>query len=196
MRIAYSVFGTLLMVSAIPSVSFAQVVIPYERDTANQAAPLERIVPVATVTLPAEAIALNDPQVGHGFVIGAANLDLKDRAHPMVVFTISNTTQTAIPLSNVGFRSVRVNLRVADSRPSFSCGVWSQLSQPGPGDRALPPGAAITVTMPVAPMCPELGETVGFLVFLEMTPKSPLYKIRKTDALLHSAFQMLREAQE
>lgn len=199
MRIVYSVLAAFLAVSALPSVCFAQVVIPYP-ETANHGATLEGIVPVATVTVPAEAIALDRPQQGHDFVLGGASLDLKDRAHPMIVFTISNATQTAIPLSKVGFRSVGVNSRVAnglaDGRLSFSCAVWSQLSEPGPADRTLEPGAAITVSLP-APMCPVLGENVGFIVFLEsVIPQSPLYKTDKIDTLLQNAFQILRERQD
>jgi hypothetical protein len=185
------------MVSALPSVSFAQAVTPYEREAANEAAPVEATVPVATVTLPADAIALDHPQQGSGFVVGAANLDFKDRSHPMIVFTISNAAQMAIPLNTVGFRSVRVNSRAADGRTFVSCGVWSQLSRTGQGNTALQAGAAITVSMPVPPMCPELGETIGFLVFLESgTPRSPQYKTDRIDARLRSAFRMLRQTQE
>lgn len=199
MRIACSVFATLLMVSVVPSVGLAQVVIPYP-ETANHGATLEGIVPVATVTVPAEAIALDRPQQGHDLVLGAASLDLKDRAHPMIVFTISNATHTAIPLSKVGFRSVGVNSRVAnglaDGRLNFSCAVWSQLGEAGPADRALEPGAAVTVSLP-APLCPVLGENVGFLVFLEsVIPQPPNYKTNKIDVLLQNAFQMLRESLE
>jgi hypothetical protein len=197
MRIAYLVVAALLTVSALPSVSFAQIVIPDEREAANYAAPLEATVPVATVTLPADAIVLDHPQQGSGFVVGAANLDFKDRSHPMIVFTFSNAAEMAIPLSKVGFRSVRVNSRFRDGRTFVSCGVWSRLSRSAQGETALQPGAAITVSMPVPPTCPELGETVGFLIFLEsVAPKSPLYKTDRIDARLRSAFRMLSQSQE
>jgi hypothetical protein len=194
MRTAYSAFVVLLVVGAFPSVSFAQGAIPYTREGTSHVDPAEGSVPVATVTLPAEAIALDHPQMGHGFVVGAATLDLKDR-QPVVVFKISNVAETAIPLSEVGFRSVRVNSRVEDGRLFVSCGVWSHLSQPDAGDKALQPRASITVSVPVPPMCPGRAETVGFLVYLESVKPSPTSALRRTEALLINAFVMLRQTQ-
>jgi len=122
-------------------------------------------------------------------------LDLKDRQHPIVVFKISNVAEKPIPLSEVGFRSVRVNLRLEDGQLLVSCGVWSHLSQPDPGDKALQPGAVITVSVPVPPMCPGRAETVGFLVYLESVKPSPTSALRQTDALLRNAFLLLRQTQ-
>jgi hypothetical protein len=61
--------------------------------------------------------------------------------------------------------------------------------------KAPQPGRAIAVSMPVAPTCPNLGETVGFRVYLESVTPIPTSALHRTDALLRSAFLMVRQAE-
>ena len=101
MRATYSVFATILLLSAVPSVSFAQIVVPYGHGYGNHVARLNHVVPVATVTPPGDAITLSDPKPGVDLVLGTAKLDIKDPDHPMIVFTVSNRTERPIPPSSV-----------------------------------------------------------------------------------------------
>jgi hypothetical protein len=167
MRIAQSALVFLLLATA-PSESFAQIVIPYkDADNRHTAGRLDHAVPVATVIRSTDsAIALPDPEEGDGFVLGAAKLDLKDPEHPMVAFIITNAAQTPMPLSTVWVKEVRVNSRAEDGHIVMGCSTGPWLGTPGRGDTALQPGATISVEMPIAPRCPALGETVGFLVYL------------------------------
>jgi hypothetical protein len=168
MRIAYSAFVALMLVSAVPSVSFAQIVIPYSDADVRNVDRLDHPVPVATVVPATESvIALDHPKTGDGFVLGAAKLDLKDPDHPMVVFSMTNAAQTPMMLSTVLVDILRVNSRAEDGAISIKCRTGPWLSRQGRGDTALQPGATITVEAPIAGRCPALGETVGFLVYLQ-----------------------------
>jgi hypothetical protein len=168
MRIVHIALTSLLLGGAVPSVSFAQVVIPYTKAAASLVDRLDHSVPVATVVRSTDsAIGLAYPKPGDGFVLGSAKLDLKDPDHPMVAFTMTNGAQTPMLLSTVITSVWRVNSRAEDGHIAISCMTEPWLSKPGPADTGLQPGATISVEMPIAPRCgPGLGETVGFLVYL------------------------------
>jgi hypothetical protein len=211
MRIAYSGLITVLVASALPSVGFAQIVIPYTKADSSRTDRLDHAVPVATVTRTGDAIVLGDPILGVGFVLGAAKLDIKDPGKPMIVFTMSNGSETPIPLSSVLVHVATVNALVDDSAALFvPCGYGGRLTDMlrvhnvVSGDTTLRPGATVTLTMPVGPHCgPDKDgrprPNVGFLVHLigdgtfwtdgnpaQWGPQLP------EDALLRSAFEKLR----
>lgn len=173
MRTTYSVFAAMLLLSATPSISFAQIVVAY--GNANHVAPLKHLVPVATVTAPDEAIALADPKRGVDFVLGSAQLDIKDPNHPMIVFTVTNRTDRPIPPTSVNIQVASVFERDGQPRISIcgSYGVLQNMLRNNPGSSAietatLAPGATVTMAMPVGPS-PCLvagGPSIGFLVHL------------------------------
>jgi hypothetical protein len=174
MRKTYSVFATILLLSSVPSVSFAQIVVPYGSD-GNHVARLDHVVPVATVTPPGDAITLADPKPGDDLVLGAATLDIKDPNHPMIVFTVSNGTERPIPPSGVDVHVASIYAG-KDGQPMVSlCGYMGPLSNllnqrgsSGIGNATLAPGATVTMSMPVGPStCSRSGgPNVGFLVHL------------------------------
>ncbi len=96
MRMTHPAFATVLLL-AVPSVSFAQIVVAYGQGQAAHVARLDHVVPVATVTPLSDAITLADPRPGVDFVLGAAQLDIKDADHPMIVFAVSSRTEKPIP---------------------------------------------------------------------------------------------------
>ncbi|HEX5473069.1 MAG TPA: hypothetical protein VFX12_00295 [Vicinamibacterales bacterium] len=151
----------LLVACTVPSVSFAQVVIPCP---AGREAPLDHVVPVATVSRPGDAMALADARQGDGFVLGAATLDLKDPACPRVAFTITNPTQRAIPWQDVTLHAVRVNAAPEDGALRIACSWTLSMIRWEPKDSAVQPGSTATLEMPIAGGCRALGSTVGFLV--------------------------------
>src|ERR1044071_9964705 len=90
MRATYSLLATLLLLTPAPSLSFAQIVVPYAPGESAHVARLDHVVPVATVTRLDDPITLANPKPGGDFVVGAAKMDIKDPAHPLIVFTVSN----------------------------------------------------------------------------------------------------------
>jgi hypothetical protein len=210
MRIAYPTFAALMLAGAVPSVTFAQIVVPYGK--ADHVDRLDHVLPVAVVTRSGDAIALTDPKPGAGFVLGAATLDITDPEHPRIVFTVGNATQTAIPLSRVHVHVATVNALADDESALFvPCGYsgWmsSLLRRAGSGVTVLEPGATLTLAVPVGPHCgPDKDgrprPNVGFLVHLgsDGTPWvagpraewGPAPSQLAEDALLRSAFGQLR----
>jgi hypothetical protein len=214
MRIAYSGLIAVLVASALPSVGFAQIVIPYTKAELSYTDRLDHAVPVATVTRTGDAIALGDPKLGVGFVLGAAKLDIRDPGQPMIVFSMSNGSETPIPLRSVSVHVATVNALVDDSAALFvPCGYYGRLTDilrvhnAVSGDTTLRPGATVTLTMPVGPHCgPDKDgrprPNVGFLVHLSSDGTSwsdgppaqegPSPAQLPEDALLRSAFEKLR----
>jgi hypothetical protein len=112
MRITYSALMVFLATIAAPSVGLAQVLTPFslwERDPLHQnRLRLDHVVPVATVNLVGDVVALDEPLVvqdpaGEPFVLGAASLDLRDPSHARIVFTLTNASSEAIPWNTVHF---------------------------------------------------------------------------------------------
>ena len=204
MRCVHTAVLTLLAASAVPSVAFAQIVIPYRNF--HSADRLDHALPVATVTRTGDPIALVSPQAGDGFVLGAATLDLKDPDHPMIVFAISNGREMPIPLSRVGVNVRAVNAPADDGALLFVCGYSGYLTNIMMAHRAvsvdttLQPGATLTVAMPVGPHCHpyadgrQQGPLVGFLVHLEYSDGPVNWGARHAEinALSRSAFEKLR----
>jgi hypothetical protein len=175
MRMTSSVLATILLLSAVPSVSVAQIVVPYRPD-GNHVARLNHVLPVATVTPPDDGIALADPKPGVDLVLGTAKLDIRDPDRPMIVFTVSNRTETPIPPSRVDVHVASVYAG-KDGEPRVSlCGYMGSLQSmlvnnprsSGIENATLAPGATVTMTMPVGPSpCILSGApSVGFLVHL------------------------------
>jgi hypothetical protein len=179
MRIAYSAFATMLLVSAVPSVSFAQMLVPYTQVEASRVARLDHVVPVATVTPPGDAITLADPKPKPDvdLILGTATLDIRDPDHPMIVFTVSNGTDGPIPPSSVHVHVATVYAS-RDGAPVVSlCGYSGSLqslllNHPGSSglvNPTLAPGAKVTMAIPVGPTNCAVGRPnvpLGFLVHL------------------------------
>lgn len=183
MRMTYSAVGTILALSSIPSVSFAQIVVPYPQAKPNHVARLDHAVPVATVTPPGDAITLANPKPGAGFVLGTATMNMKDPDHPMIVFRVSNGSESAIPPSNVVLHVLTVYAR-RDGSPTVNiCGYMSPLSglldRPGSAGRqsaTMKPGVTITMAVPTGPSNCVVGRPsvpLGFLVGLTSDGQIP-----------------------
>lgn len=161
---------TLLLISAAPSISFAQVLTPFDSFPSppyNER--LDHPVPVATVARVGDIIALDGGRTvedgrGEPFVLGAATLDLRDRAHAKILFTMANATETPILLDDVVVQEARFCSVPGQNHP---------VGFPFVGGRAggfhgaeeLPPGGRVTVQIPVPPNCAGKGvDTVGIVV--------------------------------
>lgn len=198
MHLAYSALISLLLASAIPSVSSAQVLVPcLARDEA-----IKDVVPVAAVTRLGDAIALADAQQADTFVLGAATLDMTDPKCTRVAFTMTNATGAPISLTNVSLHGVRVNSRATDGLLKTSCSITiPTVDRRFSKDTTLQPGATVAVEMPIARGCPALGKTVGFLVSIrsdgtpwfqgEPAPSGPFPAELQEAALLRKAFETL-----
>src|SRR4051812_7941951 len=150
-----------LLLVAVPSVSFAQVVVPCVRGDVTTTAN----VPVAVVTRANDAIAVADARPYDTFILGTATLDKRDTACTKVAFTMRNATDQPIPLTNVDLHGVRVNRRQTDGHLSTACSIGvGPIDRRFTRDTTLQPGATVTVEVPIARECPLLGDTVGFLV--------------------------------
>jgi hypothetical protein len=176
MRIASSTVAALLVVGAIPSLAFAQIVVAYPPGPPSHVARLDHAVPVATVTQLNDPIALADAKPGVDFVRGAATVDVGDPDHPKIIFTVSNQTASPIPPDNV-FVHVASVYPGRDGEPAVSlCGYNGRLSEmlktPGSSPAAnatLAPGATVTIAIPVGPgpcVRQDPQQNVGFLVHL------------------------------
>lgn len=201
MRIANSVFAVLLVGGAVPSVGFAQIVVPYTTAEAVHTDKLDHVLPVATVTRSTDAIKLAKPHDGDGFVIGAATVDIKDPDHPMLVFTISNGSESPIPLSSVDIHVATVNESTGPSATLYvPCGYVGGLDSFARRAKSpittLQPGAQLTVAMPAGPHCgaDRYGPrpAVGFLVHVSSDGTRLLVSDLAEYALLRGAFQQLR----
>lgn len=166
----------IVLLTAAPSASFAQIVVPYPQVEAPRVARLDHVVPVATVTPPGDAITLANPKPGVDLVLGTATLDIRDSAHPMIVFTVRNGSQSPIPPSSIDVHVATVHA-TRDGAPTVSiCGTMGLLSglleRPGSSGLAnatLQPGAAVTMAMPIGPTNCVVGQSnvpLGFLVHL------------------------------
>jgi len=175
MRTTYSLFAAILL-SAIPSASVAQIVVAYPPIDAPRVARLDHIVPVATVTPPGDAITLADPKPGVDLVLGAATLDIRDPGRPMIVFTVSNGSESPIPPSSVDVHVATVYANRNGAPTVNICGTMGPLSglldRPGSsglGNATLAPGATVTMAMPIGPTNCVVGQSnvpLGFLVHL------------------------------
>jgi hypothetical protein len=149
---------------------------------------LDHVVPVATVSRLGQPIALADAHPvqdasGEPFVLGAASLDLSDPSHAMVVFTLTNATETPIPRKSVyvwEYSVWRDNRGLVipsiDGVPYTNSRGQRGTYSPGYGvtlsawdvPETWQPAATITLQMPISqvPKTGE-GELEGFLVFVE-----------------------------
>jgi hypothetical protein len=176
MRIAYSAVVALLVIGAVPPVGVAQVL---TLDQHGYRWSLDHAVPVATVSLVGDIVALGGARVvqdtyGEPFVLGAATLDVTVPGRAKVVFTMTNATEMPIRLKDVlvyertmvsstYLRGVTVG---APYMPLSVSGVIA--GNPPKAGEELQPGASLTVEMPIsAPLCHEAQcQTDGFIVFV------------------------------
>ena len=219
MRIAYSTVMTLLLGSAVPASGLAQVLTPFSDQ--HPAHRLDRLVPVATVNLVGDVVALDDPLVvddptGEPFVLGAASLDLRDPSHAQIVFSMTNASSEPIPWNTVELTVRRVTpVPVEDQNNGapalfFGCrhGVLAgHPSRPTSPKGAWQPGATVTVQVPVADDCLRRFETadpLAFLVYagsvlphpdLLLGPSDPGWSAvaARNNALFRRAFEKLTE---
>lgn len=191
--------STILLLGA-SSASFAQIVVPYPRDRGYVVARLDRALPVATVTPPGDAITLANPKPGEDFVRGTATLDTRDRDRPMIVFRISNGSDSALPPNNVVVHVLTVYAR-RDGSPTVNiCGYMSPLSglldrpgSSGHGTATLAPGATVTMAIPTGPSNCVVGRPnvpLGFLVGL--TSNGPIPDLHESVARLRRALEAQR----
>jgi hypothetical protein len=168
MRVTYSALIALLVASAVPSVGWAQVLTPFAGARNDQR--LDHVVPVATVNLVGDMVALADARIvqdpsGEPFVLGAATLDLRDPSHAKIVFTMTNTSETPIPWNTVALKVARVTLLPDNGRLFFGCSLSGRAGHRGTWQ----PGARVTVQVPIAPNANCLllrkSEPEGFLVY-------------------------------
>jgi hypothetical protein len=207
MRIAQSVSLGLLL-ATVPSVSFAQIVLPYSAGEANHTDRLDphhldHTLLVATVTRVGDGVALTNPQQGDGFFIGDATLDLKNPDRPMVVFTMTNGTESPIPFSRIDIHVATVNASTGNASLAVSCGyggvsltTFLNVKHVTYKETALSPGATLTVAMPVGPHCgPDTygpRPAIGFLVHVSSDGTGARLADPVEDAFLRSAFEQLR----
>jgi hypothetical protein len=207
MRIAPSLSLSLLL-ATVPSVSFAQIVVPYSPGEANHTDRLDphhldHALLVATVTRTGDGIALANPQQGDGFLIGDATLDLKNPDRPMVVFAITNGTESPIPFSRLDIHVATVNASTGNASLTVSCGYGGvslttilKVKHVTYKETALSPGATLTVAMPVGPHCggdvygPRPAD--GFLVHVSSDGSGALVADPVEAAFLRTAFEQLR----
>jgi hypothetical protein len=171
----------LLAGSAVPSVGSAQVL---TLQPLRYASSLDHAVPVATVSLVGDIVALGGARIvedsyGEPFVLGGATLDVSVPSRAKVVFTMTNATETPIPLRDVMvyertmlsasskyLRGVTVG---APHMPLSASGWRAALPRSG---EELQPGASLTVEVPISsPVC-DKGECQadGFIVFVGREP--------------------------
>jgi hypothetical protein len=170
MRIVHTALMSLLLSSASPSISVAQVLFPFEgKPWPRYDERLDRPVPVATVSRVGDFFALADARIvedGHGepFVLGAATLDLRDPAHAKVVFTMTNTTGTPVLFKDVMIHEVA--LCAVPRRDGLY--TFPQVgARPADGvhdPREFQPGEKVTVQIPIPPSCGKAAEPLGIVV--------------------------------
>ncbi|MFN8067117.1 MAG: hypothetical protein U0P82_20165 [Vicinamibacterales bacterium] len=111
MRFASSFVTAVVVAIAVSSVGSAQELTPFSGARLEPRG-LAHAVPVATVNLVGDAVALANPRtvenplVGEPFVLGAASLDLHDPSDARIRFTIRNASGEPIPWDTILFRVV------------------------------------------------------------------------------------------
>ena len=183
MRIVHSAFVTLLAVSAVPSSGLAQVL---SLDHGGHRYSFDHAVPVATVSLVGDIVALDDARVvkdsyGEPFVLGAATLDVSVPHLAKIVFKMTNATETPIKLKDVlvyartmvSAKDLRGTTVGAPHMPMSAAGV---LAGYPPLGEELQPSATLTVEFPIPP--PSCGKggclAAGFVVFVgRKLPSAP-----------------------
>src|SRR6187200_2338776 len=101
MRIVHSAFAILMAVTAVPAIGSAQV----RALEVYKPFSLDHAVPVATVSLVGDIVALDGARIvqdayGEPFVLGAAKLDRRV-SQTKVVFSITNASEKPIRLQDV-----------------------------------------------------------------------------------------------
>jgi hypothetical protein len=175
MRIAYSALMALLVTGAVPSSGAAQVL---TLDQLGYRWSLDHAVPVATVSLVGDIVALDGARVvqdsyGEPFVLGAATLDVSVPHRAKIVFTMTNASAVPIPLKDVQvYERTMVSSRYlrgvtvgAPYMPTSASGIRG--SYP-PAGEVLQPGGSLTVEIPIsAPYChKDECQTDGFIVYV------------------------------
>jgi hypothetical protein len=170
MRIVHTALMSLLLGGAIPSVGFAQVLLPFEgKPWPGYDEHLDHAVPVATVSRVGDIFALAHARTvedGHGepFVLGTATLDLREPSHAKVVFTMTNVMETPILFTDVMIDAATL-CSVPDRAHPFALPQASAQPADGMHDpRAFQPGEKVTVQIPIPPSCGKGSEPLGILV--------------------------------
>jgi hypothetical protein len=204
MRRACSAFVVLLAVCAAPSAEAIQHVLTPFHDALLEQQNLDHAVPIATVPRVGSIVALADARIvqnpsGQPFVLGAATLDVTNISSPRIGFTMTNTTQQPIQLSDVFIeaQTMAVDKGYARYLGSLEGQAGSSLA----GEQ-LQPGATIVVDMPISPLTISARyldtkyKTWGFLVLVGEWPGPASNRAawddwKLSESLLEQAFATL-----
>lgn len=175
MRFASSFVTAVIWAIAVPSVGGAQELAPFSGVRLEHRG-LAHAVPVATVNLVGDAVALANPRTvenslaGEPFVLGAASLDLRDPSDARIWFTIQNASAEPVPWNTVLFRVWRASpVPIEDQQLGAPEVSFCSLGQLGLGDAPTtlwPPGATATVQVPLPRDCWRRGEPADPLALL------------------------------
>lgn len=161
MRVLQTALLSLVLASAVPSVSFAQFPLtPFDENPwPIYDQHLDRPVPVATVSRVNDIVALAGARVvddGHGepFVLGAASLDVHDPAHAKVMFAIANASDSPIPLDDVVINEMNL-CSIPDRDHPFGFPLAGGRAGGFHGTGQLQPGERVTIQIPIPPSCPK-----------------------------------------
>lgn len=201
--IASSAFGVLVLSLSAPSISVAQVLSPFALK-AREPQTLVHAVPVATLNLVGDTIALDDPRVvrnpaGEPFVLGAASLDLRDPSRTTITFRITNATREPIPWNTVEFSVERATpVPVEDQMrgaPSLLFCAIAKRGLSGSPKEMFQPGATVAIEVPIGGDCvrrSEAADPLGFLVYVGSELPYPDLLLGPSDPQWH-AFSVWRK---
>ncbi len=170
MRRLHTVLMGLLLGGAIPSVGFAQVLLPFEgKPWPRYNERLDHAVPVVTVSRVGDFFALAhartvEDEYGEPFVLGAATLDLRDPAHAKVIFTVTNVMETPVLFTDVMIHEVMLCALRGPAHPFAFPQVGARPADGLHDPREFQPGEKVTVQIPIPPSCGKGSEPLGILV--------------------------------
>jgi hypothetical protein len=194
MRCAYSAVVTLLAVWAVPSASATQQMLTlFDNPFHDQH--LDHAVPVATVSSIGDIVALGNARIvqdasGEPFILGTGTMNVTNPFRPRIGFTMTNTTQQPIQLSDV---FIEATTMVAENEGSvrYLSTLEGQAASPW-GNEQLQAGATVSVDMPIpAPYDRKDGRTWGFIVLVEKYPGPDRAAWERGEKLLSKAFLAL-----
>jgi hypothetical protein len=193
-----------LTLCAVPAVNAGQQVLTLFDNPFHDNQRLDHAVPVATVSRVGDIITLANARTvqnesGDAFVLGAATMDVTNPSRPRIGFTMTNSTQQPIQLSDVFIEATTMvaehgewvrSLNTLEGRAGSPFGTEQLLS-----------GATVTVDMPIPTPYGDSKQdkTWGFVVLVGEYPgpasnRAAWNDWKRTEALLSKAFTALISA--